>query len=137
MTTSPNFVADRLIERAIRAESAASWLLDSEEGLLDTSAAADALLDCAAYLRRALHPFDRYSDGRPIETVVQIETGVFTSWLWPADPADLPTTPFETGHIALPPFAEHGDRGYAVVTFDPADYTATIRFTQAQLRSVR
>ncbi len=134
---SPNLDTDRLIERAIRAESAASWLLDSEEELVDTSAAADSLLDCAAHLRYALRLFDRYSDGRPIETVVQIETGVLTSWLWPADPNEIPAAPFETGHIALPPFVEHGDRGHAVVTFHPADYTATVRFTQPRLRTVR
>ncbi|GAA4668572.1 hypothetical protein [Gordonia humi] len=132
---SPNPATDHLIRAARVALGAAEWLLESAsdhghaDGCCDAQSEnlSTALLD----MPRLLAQFDYYSDGRPILSFVSIDgDSIIASQLWPADPADHPTSPFDSPKYSLPPDREPGDRGYAVVTWDPSDFTGTVRYIE-------
>ncbi|MDS1115297.1 hypothetical protein RD149_16180 [Gordonia westfalica] len=77
MTTSPNRSIDFLIYTAKEVECVHGWVDDhlGSAGIADEQPDLDYLAEAVADMRRALREFTQYSDGRTIETSVEIEEG--------------------------------------------------------------
>lgn len=130
---SPNPATDQLVYAARRLLGVAEWLAEgaADHGHADgcCSDALDALSSATLDMPRLLSTFTHYSDGRPMVSTISIDDdNCRVSHLWPPDPADHPTEPVESPTYSLAPDVEPGDRGSAVVTWDPMTFTGAVRY---------
>ncbi|MGC5245399.1 hypothetical protein ACPXB3_00465 [Gordonia sp. DT219] len=123
---SPNLPTDMLIAAAKEVETVHMWTADrfADHGVADAyQAETDALGDVVGELRRALHEFTEYSDGRPIEACVGIERGRTFGYVFKAVPEHRGERMlYEAPRPADP---DEGDRGTYRVHVD--DRAATVR----------
>lgn len=131
ISISPDRDTDRLIHAARRLVRTSTWLLQelSDHGHSDDCCSEPAEAFTAALIAMPPDPFTRYSDGRPICSTVRVDgDGMEFEYLWPADPANLPSEAWEELPTALAPHARHGDRGYVVVRWCPVTFTGSVRY---------
>ncbi|AUM17203.1 MULTISPECIES: hypothetical protein [Rhodococcus] len=134
-TSTPNHTAtDALAYAATLVRTQIEWLTDAILDRLDTDAAAevepfldqlDALARQVGEIARQHDPGGRYSDGRPIESRLNIDGYGQIVQLWPADPTHARPQRFEirtrTGVVAVtltPP---------GTVTAEPVRALAVVR----------
>ena len=87
---SPNREVDRLIEAAWNCRNTIDWAIDALAGgdEIDTDDVVELgrISDTSPPLYTALRVFTRYSDGRPIRSLVPVVDGLVYDVTWPADP---------------------------------------------------
>ncbi|WOC12615.1 hypothetical protein [Gordonia sp. MP11Mi] len=132
---SPNRITDELVYATRRLLGVVEWHAEtaSDHGHADDccSASLDAISSITPDMPRLLAQFTHFSDGRPMVTYVDVDGGgMQLGELWPPDPADHPIEPYDSPAYALAPHKTHGDRGHVIVTWWPADCSASVRYVE-------